>query len=180
MQGRLLYDQRQLAITIERLCCELIENYGDFNDVAIIGIQPRGIALASRIHKILEKETHRSILYGELDATFHRDDFRTSDKLLKASQTDLNFLVEDIRVLFVDDVLYTGRTIRSAMDALLSFGRPRQVELLCLIDRRFNRELPIQPDYSGISVDTLDASVVRVVWGIEGEPDAVWIEKEND
>ena len=180
MQGRLLYDQHQLAISIERLCCELIENYGEFQGTAIIGIQPRGTALATRIHKILEKETHRSILYGELDTTFHRDDFRTSDKPLTASQTELAFLVEDLRIVLIDDVLYTGRTIRSAMDALLSFGRPKQVELLCLIDRRFNRELPIQPDYTGIAIDTLDASIVRVVWGKDKEGDAVWIEREND
>lgn len=180
MQGRLLYDQRQLAITIERLCCELLENFGDFQQTAIIGIQPRGVPLAARIHARLEQLTGHSILYGELDTTFYRDDFRTSDKPLKANLTEMPFLVENLRILLVDDVLYTGRTVRSAMDAMLSFGRPRQVELLCLIDRRFNRELPIQADYSGMDVDTIDAATVRVVWGTEGEADAVWIEKEKE
>lgn len=179
MQGRLLYDQRQLAITIERLCCELLENYGDFSQSAIIGIQPRGVPLAARIHARLEQMQGKSILYGELDTTFHRDDFRTSEKPLKASSTEMPFLVEGCRVLLVDDVLYTGRTVRSAMDALLSFGRPASVELLCLIDRRFNRELPIQANYAGMAVDTIDEAAVRVIWGKEGEADAVWIEKEN-
>jgi pyrimidine operon attenuation protein/uracil phosphoribosyltransferase len=108
--------------------------------------------------------------YGKLDITFYRDDFRLRGAPLAASTTEMEFLVEDKNVILVDDVLYTGRTIQAALTAINHYGRPRKVELLALIDRRFNRHLPIQCDYSGIVVDALEEAYVKVEWEeVDGE-----------
>jgi len=106
----------------------------------------------------------KSIRYGKLDVTFYRDDFRTRNKPLTANETDIDFLVDGQQVVLIDDVLYTGRTIRAALDALQHYGRPDKVELLSLVDRRFNRHLPIQSDYTGITVDAVDEAHVMVDW----------------
>ncbi|MBI1306237.1 MAG: bifunctional pyr operon transcriptional regulator/uracil phosphoribosyltransferase PyrR [Bacteroidetes bacterium] len=151
---RLILDSDLLEIVIQRLVIELRENHGDFSQSAIIGLQPRGIVLAKMIHQQLEKQTGKKILYGELDSTFYRDDFRRTGKPLIPNTMFLEFIVEDKKVILIDDVLYTGRSVRSALNALADFGRPLNTELLTLIDRRFNRELPIQPDYTGVEVDT--------------------------
>ena len=127
----------------------------------MIGIQPRGIFLSDRISSLLSP-TASSIKYGKLDITFYRDDIRK--ELHVANKTDINFSIEDKKVILVDDVLYTGRTIRAALDALLTFGRPEKVELCVLIDRRFSRQLPIQPDYCGKSIDSIITQKVRVFW----------------
>ena len=102
--------------------------------------------------------------YGKLDITFYRDDFRTREVPLKASSTELDFLVEGKDVILIDDVLYTGRTIQAGLSALQHYGRPREVKLLSLIDRRFNRHLPIQSDYIGLRVDAIDEAYVKVEW----------------
>ncbi len=163
--AKLLINPLQFRLTVDRLAHQLVEEHGDFSGSAIIGIQPRGIRLASRlldrIQDILGGTQPR---YGELDSTFFRDDFRRRDQPLMASQTNLEFTVEDLRVVIVDDVLFTGRTIRAAMDALLVHGRPQTVELAVLIDRRFSRELPIEAKYVGRSVDSLDSQKVKVKW----------------
>ncbi len=175
MQKRLLLNSKHFEITISRLCYQLIENHNDFSESAIIGLQPRGIFAADRIRKrlseILKKE---KINYGSLDVTFHRDDYRRRD-LVIPSETKLDFVVEDKKVILVDDVLYTGRTIRSGMDALLDFGRARKIELLTLVDRRYSRQLPIEPDYIGISVDTITSEKVKVEWKESDGEDAVWL-----
>jgi pyrimidine operon attenuation protein / uracil phosphoribosyltransferase len=159
-----LLDSKHLDITLSRLAHQLVENYYDFHDTAIVGIQPRGVFLSDRIVKIVrEIIPHKSFNYGRLDITFYRDDLHKSS-LHMPSLTDILFSIQDQNVVLVDDVLYTGRTIRSAMDALIDFGRPRKVELLTLIDRRFSRELPIQPDYTGFSVDTISSQRVKVNW----------------
>ena len=123
----------------------------------------RGVLLAEKIHQKIFDLTGQSIPFGKIDTTFHRDDFRRG-KSLNAKVTEIDFHIEEKNVLLIDDVLYTGRTIRAAMDALLSFGRPLKVELLVLIDRRFNRELPIQPDFVGNIVDTIEKVDVEVRW----------------
>lgn len=181
MEAKIIMNSNLMKITLHRLCYELLENYPNFHNTAIIGIQPRGGLLSTRIHKILESISGHKIEHGILDATFHRDDFRTHKSPLSANTTEIDFLVENKNVILVDDVLYTGRTVRAAMDALLSFGRPNHVELLSLINRRFNRQLPIQPDYIGLSVDTLDHSLVKVDWkGVESKKkDTVWLLKEE-
>jgi pyrimidine operon attenuation protein/uracil phosphoribosyltransferase len=128
-------------------------------------LQPRGTFLAQRIHKQLQEElTKSNVKLGCLDVTFFRDDFRKHDGPLIPQPTDINFTIEDKKVILIDDVLFTGRTIRSGLDALLAFGRPKKVELMVLIDRRFSRDLPIQPNYVGKTVDTLMAEKVKVEW----------------
>lgn len=174
MAPRLLFTPQQLDITINRLCHQLIEVHDDFSNSAIIGLQPRGIFLARRIHQTLQKILSKSdIRYGELDVTFYRDDFRKKD--LVPNKTHIDFIIEDKNVILIDDVLYTGRTIRSGLDAMMAFGRPADVELLVLIDRRFSRNLPIQAKYSGRVVDTISSENVKVEWKETGGEDHVWL-----
>jgi pyrimidine operon attenuation protein/uracil phosphoribosyltransferase len=155
--------EKQLAITIQRLSQQILENHLDLENTVLIGIQPRGIYLSDRIVARLKKEIDPGkILYGKLDITFYRDDVR--NQLHIANKTDIPFSIEKKQVIIIDDVLYTGRTIRAALDALQDFGRPAKVELCVLIDRRFSRELPIQADYTGKSIDSIVTQKVRVYW----------------
>lgn len=158
-------ENKRFHLTIERLSQQIIENYNDFSDTCIIGIQDQGVILAGRIYEMIKKEKKNlDIPFGKLDITFYRDDFRTRKTPLEASKTEIDFLVEDKRVILVDDVVYTGRTIQAALAAIQHYGRPRSVELLVLIDRRFNRHLPIKADYKGLVVDALDEAYVEVEW----------------
>jgi pyrimidine operon attenuation protein/uracil phosphoribosyltransferase len=171
---RVILSQERFTLTIERLCHQLIEQFDGFGNTCIIGIQPRGTALADRIYRrltALSGNTH--IPYGKLDITFHRDDFRMRDKPLVPSINDMDFLVEGMQVVLVDDVLYTGRTIQAALAALNDYGRPQSVELAVLVDRRFNRRLPIQADFIGITVDALDQAYVQVAWAEQPGEDRV-------
>lgn len=152
---------------MDRLAHQLLEHH-DFSQTDLIGLQPRGVLVADRLRARLKKLLNRDDLrLGALDPTFHRDDFRRKEHPIMPSSTDMNFLIEDRNVILIDDVLFTGRTIRAGMDALLAHGRPKKVELLVLVDRRFQRELPIEPQYVGRSVDSLDAQHVQVEWGRE-------------
>lgn len=152
-------------MTIDRLCHQLIENHLNFEDSVIIGLQPRGIYLSDRIdEKLSQLLPEVKIPYGKLDITFYRDDYNKGDALHIPNQTDVSFSIENKKVILIDDVLYTGRTIRSALDAILDFGRPRKIELLVLIDRRFSRQLPIQPDYTGRTIDSIVSQKVKVFW----------------
>ncbi|MEM7186030.1 MAG: bifunctional pyr operon transcriptional regulator/uracil phosphoribosyltransferase PyrR, partial [Bacteroidota bacterium] len=145
-------------------------------NTVLIGIQPRGIYLAQRLKQMLEAEYKiKNIQYGRLDITFYRDDFRRSEKPLEANTTKIDFIVENKKVVFIDDVLYTGRSIRSALTAIQSFGRPQEIELLTLIDRRFSRHLPIQPDYRGRQVDAIGTEKVKVCWKENDGEDAVYL-----
>lgn len=165
MKPRVVLNSARFQLTLKRLCYQLIENHDDFSNSVMIGLQPRGIYVARRIHKLLTEITgKKNILLGELDVTFHRDDFRRRDNPLTPSSTTIDFLVENKNVVLMDDVLFTGRTIRAGMDALLAFGRPRKVELLVLVDRRFSRQLPIDPDYTGKTVDSVASEKVKVCW----------------
>lgn len=168
-----------MQLTLERFSHQLLENYGDFSDTAIIGVQPRGVLLSDKLIQHLKTIVDTPISYGRLDITFYRDDFRSKGKQLEAKETDINFSIEGKRIILVDDVLYTGRTIRAALDALLAHGRPSEVKLLTLINRRFNRELPIQPDFIGQTVDTQMGETVSVVWGDTISGDCVILQKEN-
>jgi len=165
MQNLSLLNGKKFQITVQRLCHQLIENHDDFSNSVILGIQPRGIYLANRITKNLKEILPQAnILSGNLNITFFRDDFRSHPGPLIPSTTEIDFIIEHKKVILVDDVLWTGRTIRAAMDALLAFGRPEKVELLVLVDRRFSRHLPIEPDYIGIQVDTIFSQKVKVNW----------------
>jgi pyrimidine operon attenuation protein/uracil phosphoribosyltransferase len=170
-----ILSEQQLAITIKRLAHQLLENHVNLENTVLIGLQPRGIYLSDRVVEEIKKEIAGNILYGKLDITFYRDDIRT--ELHKANQTDIPFSIENKNVVLIDDVLYTGRTIRAALDALLDFGRPQKVELCILIDRRFSRQLPIQADYIGKSIDSIITQKVKVLWqSKDGRDEVVFVE----
>lgn len=175
MQKKLILDSDLLDITISRLCQQLIENHQDFAETVILGLQPRGIFLAEIIHQKLEKQLKKSIPLGYLDTTFHRDDFRRRDVPIKASENRIPFVIEGKNVVVVDDVLFTGRTVRAAMDAMIAFGRPAKVELLVLIDRKYNRDLPIAPDYVGKVVNTIATQKVLVELEAQGTNNKIWL-----
>ncbi|MFY8098192.1 bifunctional pyr operon transcriptional regulator/uracil phosphoribosyltransferase PyrR [Flavobacterium sp.] len=177
MSQKILLTSKEVNIILHRLACQLIEKHLDFSNSILIGIQPRGSFLATRIAQILKEEyAIDNIKLGLLDITFFRDDFRRNEKPLEANKTQIDFLVEDKQVIFIDDVLYTGRSIRAALTAIQSFGRPKSIELLALIDRRFSRDLPIQPDYRGRQVDAINNEKVKVKWQEKDGEDAVYIE----
>ena len=181
MTQKNLLDKLTLDILISRLSCELIENHFDFTNSVLIGLQPRGIFVLNKlIKKLKEKYLIPNLKYGKLDTTFFRDDFRNKKIQPKASFSNINFDIEDKRVVLVDDVLYTGRSIRAALIAIESYGRPIKIELLTLINRRFTRHLPIQPDYVGLNVDTLQNDRVSVNLQESNIEDAVYILKDNN
>jgi pyrimidine operon attenuation protein/uracil phosphoribosyltransferase len=176
MSQKVLLTSKEVNIILHRLACQLIEKHLDFSDTILIGLQPRGAFLANRLVKLLKEEYQiPTIKSGLLDITFFRDDFRRGDKPLEANKTEIDFLVEDKKIIFIDDVLYTGRSIRSALTAIQSFGRPSEIELLVLIDRRFSRHLPIQPDYRGRQVDAINNEKVKVCWVENEGEDAVYL-----
>lgn len=181
MAKKTLINEKEIHIILHRLACQLIENHQDFSNTILIGIQPRGVHLANRLVKILENEYKiKNINLGKLDITFYRDDFRRRGEPLEANKTDINFVVDNKKVVFIDDVLFSGRSIRAALTAIQTFGRPKNIELLVLIDRRFSRHLPIQPDYKGRQVDVIKDEQVRVSWKENNEKDAVYIiDSEN-
>lgn len=163
MQSKILLQKQQFDITLKRLCHQLIEVHYDFKNSVIIGLQPHGIYLANRIKTELQTILNiKKINCGNLDITFYRDDFRKKE--LIPTKTNIDFIIEDKNVILVDDVLFTGRTIRAGLDAMLAFGRPKHVELLVLVDRRFARHLPIQAKYVGITIDSIETQKVKVEW----------------
>ena len=182
MQPRVILDSKKLDLTITRLCHQLIEQHKDFSKSAIIGVQPRGVMLADRVYKKLTEILKKpDILYGKLDITFYRDDFRIKAKPMIADKTEIEFSLEGKNIILIDDVLYTGRTIRSALDAMLDYGRPDDVELLVLIDRRLQRHLPIQAKYVGKIIDSITTEKVKVEWKELDGADKVWIiDEEKD
>jgi len=182
MSQKILLNSKEIGIILHRLACQLIENHLDFSNTVLVGIQPRGIYLAERLTQILRDEYQvHDIQLGYLDITFFRDDFRRSEKILEANKTNIDFVVENKKVVFIDDVLYTGRSIRAALTAIQSFGRPEEIELLVLIDRRFSRHLPIQPNYRGRQVDAINEERVKVNWKDNDGEDMVYlINQEKD
>lgn len=172
-----ILNAQQLEITIRRLAHQVLENHVDLRNTVLIGLQPRGIYLSDKIAEEIKKEIPADkVHYGKLDITFYRDDIRK--ELHIANRTDIPFSIEGKNVVLIDDVLYTGRTIRAALDALLDFGRPEKVELCILIDRRFSRQLPIQPDYTGKSIDAIVSQKVKVFWKNKDGKDEVCLMNE--
>jgi len=178
MSARILLSHKKIEIILNRLSSQLIERFDDFKNVVLVGLQPRGIHLLDRLVNLLEEEYGiKQVTYGKLDITFFRDDFRRSDKTLSPSASEMEITIEGKSVVIIDDVLYTGRSIRAALTALDYYGRPKDIQLLVLIDRRFSRDLPIQPDYTGAQVDALEGDKVRVQWKQLANEDTVFIEK---
>ncbi len=162
----IIFDKQQLHLTMLRLAHQLVENHTSLHNIIFIGLQPRGVQVSKHIvDNIRQLFPGEKVQYGILDITFYRDDVRS--EIHKANTTDIPFSIENRHVILIDDVLYTGRTIRAALDALQDFGRPQKVELCVLVDRRFNRELPIQPDYCGKAIDTVSSQKVKVEWNRE-------------
>lgn len=177
MSQKILLSAKEIDIILNRLACQLIENHTDFSETVLIGIQPRGIYLAERLRNILQNNYEiNDIQLGQLDITFYRDDFRRREIPIEANTTTIDFIVENKNVVFIDDVLYSGRSIRAALTAIQSFGRPLEIELLVLIDRRFSRHLPIQPTYLGRQVDVINEEKVLVQWKEKDKTDAVYIQ----
>lgn len=176
MTQRLILASPLLEIVVSRLAQQLIENHQDFAETVLLGMQPRGIYFAERVARELSRTLEHDVPLGYLDATFYRDDFRRRDSPLRPNTTHVPFLIENKRVVLIDDVLATGRMVRAALDAMTAFGRPRKVELLVLIDRRYNRDLPIRPDYTGMRVNTLESQRVLVEWTEQGaDADRIWL-----
>lgn len=181
MEKQVILNEKQFELTLNRLCYQLIENHNDFSNTVLIGLQPRGIHVLKRLKTRLESILNHEVVCGNLDITFYRDDFRRRERPLIPSATNIDFIIENKHVVLVDDVLYTGRTIRSGIDAMMAYGRPQKVELLVFIDRRFKRDLPIQADYVGKTVDTLISERVSVEWSeLEGEDKVVLFTPENN
>jgi pyrimidine operon attenuation protein/uracil phosphoribosyltransferase len=159
------------------LACQLIENHNDFSNTVLVGLQPRGSFLAKRLADLLKNQYHiKDLKLGLLDITFYRDDFRRREQPLTPTSTEIDFIIEDKKVVFIDDVLFSGRSIRAALTAIQSYGRPENIELLVLIDRRFSRHLPIQPNYKGRQVDAINEEKVLVTWKETHKKDAVYLE----
>ena len=170
--------EQQIHLTIQRLAHQILEQV-DLQNVVIIGMQPRGVFVSDKLMIELNKNQQgQNMPYGKLDITFYRDDVRK--ELHVPNKTEINFSIENKKVILVDDVLYTGRTIRAALDALQDFGRPAKVELCVLIDRRFSRQLPIQPDYAGKVIDALSSQKVKVHWKEKGENTEVIITEASE
>ncbi len=179
MEKQVILNEIELKLTLSRLCYQLIENHDNFENTVLLGLQPRGIHVLYRLKTELEKILGHEVTCGNLDITFYRDDFRRRENPLIPSVTNIDFIIENKNVVLIDDVLYTGRTIRAGLDAILAFGRPKKVELLTLIDRRFRRDLPIQSDYIGKSVDSLISERVSVEWKEEEGKDQVFLITTN-
>lgn len=178
MSKKTLLNSKDIEIILHRLACQLIENHNDFSNTVLIGLQPRGTFLANRLANLLKTDYNiKDLKLGLLDITFYRDDFRRKETPLAAETTKIDFLIEDKKVVIIDDVLFSGRSIRAALTAIQSFGRPDAIELLVLIDRRFSRHLPIQPNYRGRQVDAINEEKVLVSWKETHKKDAVYIEQ---
>ena len=177
MKPKVLLSDKKINIILNRLCYQLVERHGNFSNVILIGLQPRGTLLLDRLIKLLIKSGIAELKTGKLDTTFFRDDFRRSEVPLSANTTVMNQSVEGKDVVLIDDVLFTGRSIRSALTAIDTYGRPKSIELLVLVDRRFSRHLPIQPDYLGAQIDALQGDKVKVVWSENETENIVYLEK---
>ncbi len=181
MQKRLIVPHALLQIMLQRLCHQLIETHGDFSNTVLIGLQPRGKFLAIRLHRLLQEITGQTIRLGFLDTTFYRDDFRRRESPLAANATSIDFIIENQHVILIDDVLFTGRSVRAALDAMIAFGRPARVELLVLIDRRYQRDLPIEATYVGQKVNSLATQKVAVEWENEEKAEAaIWLVSKTE
>lgn len=179
MSKKVLLNSKEIEIILHRLACQLIENHNDFSETVLIGLQPRGSYLAQRLADILTADYKiKNLNVGLLDITFYRDDFRRRDEPLEATDTEIDFLIEGRKVVLIDDVLFSGRSVRAGLTAIQSYGRPKNIELLVLIDRRFSRHLPIQPNYKGRQVDAIDKEKVIVHWKESHNKDGIYLENK--
>lgn len=181
MKKRIL-SPTDIHLMLHKLCCKLLENHLDFSQTVLIGLQPRGIYFSEQIVNILKNHYKiKNLRYGTLDITFFRDDFGRRKMPLKANTTQIPFLIEEKKVVLIDDVLFSGRSVNAALTAIQAYGRPKSIELMVLINRRFSRQLPLQPDYTGKKVDAIGSERVIVHWEAAGLKNEVYITNgEND
>ena len=166
--------------TLKRLAHEIIENHSDLDNVVIIGIRTRGEFLAKKINNFILKIAKKEIPMGILDVTFYRDDFRTNLGSPQVQSSDIMFPIENKKIILIDDVLYTGRTIRAAMDEIFSFGRPKSISL-CVLSDRGHRELPIRPDFVGKNFPTSKSEYIYVhVKQVDNEDAILLVEYEDE
>ena len=161
MKEQTLLSSKDLEKNILKIVEEILDDNYDISDVAIVGIKSRGEFIGRRIADKIKKTEKIDIPLGTLDITLYRDDLRNNLILPELKKTDIPFDVENAIIILVDDVLFTGRTIRAAIDALLDFGRPSKIKLAVLVDRGL-RELPIQADYSGLNIETIPSEKIKV------------------
>ncbi|MBD3346319.1 MAG: bifunctional pyr operon transcriptional regulator/uracil phosphoribosyltransferase PyrR [Chitinivibrionales bacterium] len=170
----LLMDEQGIDLALTRMTHQILENHRDPSTFGIVGMQTRGVYLARRISNKINEALNTSLTAGVLDITLYRDDYRVAFKQPNVQITEIPFDINGITIILVDDVLYTGRTVRAALDALMDFGRPKIIRLAVLIDRG-HRELPIRADYVGKKTTTADNQEVALnVKEIDGE-DSLWL-----
>ena len=173
MSEKIILDSQQLQLTLRRLAHQLLEQHPNFENTILLGIQPRGVWFANRLVHVIKAEFGlATVPFGLLDVSFYRDDVHREANI-KTYKTDIEISLENKNVVLIDDVLYTGRTIRSAMDAMLDYGRPSKVELCVLVDRKFSRHLPVQADYVGKAIDSSISQKVKVKWKENDEVDEI-------
>jgi pyrimidine operon attenuation protein/uracil phosphoribosyltransferase len=171
-----IMDENDIERTLNRLAHEIIERNKGTKNIAIVGIRTRGEFLAKRLAEKISKIEKTQIPVGVLDITFYRDDVRLKLRQPEVKTTEINFTIDDKDIILVDDVLFTGRTVRAALDELIDFGRPKTVQLVVLIDRG-NRELPIQPDFVGRKIKTnLNEEIKVNLREVDGEDSVLLIE----
>lgn len=173
-----LLNAEEFSNVIKRLSHEIIEGNQDIDSLALIGIRSRGDIIADRVRRNIIDITGKKLNIGYIDVTFHRDDFKTNLGTPKVGPSEIMFSVNDKNIILIDDVLYTGRTIRAAMDEIFSFGRPNSIKLLAFVDRG-HRELPIKADYVGKNYPTSDNEQVYVYLNEIDGSDTVIIKKED-
>ena len=157
-----------------RFAHQFVEPFDNATQLAVVGMQTRGVHVGRRICQIIKEELGTDVNFGILDVTFYRDDFRTKGNIPEVKVTEIPFELEGRDVILVDDVLFTGRTIRSAMDALMAYGRPQSIKFCCMVDRG-HRELPVNADYVGVFLPTHHKEEVRVKVKELDEEDAIYL-----
>jgi pyrimidine operon attenuation protein/uracil phosphoribosyltransferase len=175
---KVIMSVQDIERALDRIALQILEKNLKVDDIVIVGIHTGGVFLADRLHRIIEKRENKELPAGSLDITLYRDDWSRVSQNPIVKKTDISFEVEGKTLILVDDVIYTGRTIRAALDAVMDFGRPNSIQLAVLVDRG-GRELPIQPDYTGMEIEVKtdqridvllreDAGTDEVVLGYSG------------
>jgi pyrimidine operon attenuation protein / uracil phosphoribosyltransferase len=177
VEKRQLLTSQEIELTLQRLAHELVEKTGGAKDLALIGVRRRGVPLSDRLAKIIRESTRIEVPVGTLDITLYRDDLSTVGPHPVVQSTQIDFPVDNRDLVVVDDVLYTGRTIRAAMNGLFDLGRPKRVRLLVLIDRG-HRELPVEAQFVGRSVQTSDTEIIEVrLQELDGEERVMLVDR---
>ncbi len=180
MSGKVeVFDTEAIAASLKKISDDILKDFSSTDDFVIIGIQTRGVELSLRLKELLQNKMQCNIQTGFIDVSFHRDDLTTRGRLPEIKETSLDFDVNGKNILLVDDVLFTGRTTKAALETLMSFGRPASIKLAVLVDRG-GRELPIQADYFCFKLDTEKTDSVKVVLSVTDKSDDSVILIENN